>query len=291
MAWLLFIDESGHDRRLAPYEVLAGVAVQDWHVWNLIKELHAAEIRRFGRRYSAGTDELKGKKILKTKVFHHVALNTPVSDADIPILAKKALDDGANSSVREWKALALAKLAYVTDVFALCARFRCRVFASVVETDAPGTASDGLRKDYGYLFERFFYFLEDNKPREHGIIVFDELEKTRSHLLIDQCHRYFKDTAIGRHRASLIVPEPFFVHSDLTTGIQLADLAAYVISWGFRTPAMQKPSRKELAPYAKQIAELRYRASRKRDGEDFDIWSIAHISDLRTSLERDVSER
>ena len=78
MAWLLFIDESGHDRRLAPYEVLAGVAVQDYHAWNLIKELHAAEIRRFGRRYSAGTDELKGKKILKAKVFHHVALNTSI---------------------------------------------------------------------------------------------------------------------------------------------------------------------------------------------------------------------
>ncbi len=286
MAWLLFIDESGHDRRLAPYEVLAGMAVQDCHVWNLIKELHDAEVRRFGRRYSAGRDELKGKKLLKTKVFHHIALNTPVSEAEGPTLAKKALDDGANSSVREWKALALAKLAYVSDVFALCKRFRCRVFASVVEIDAPQTASDGLRKDYGYLFERFFYFLEDNRPREHGVVVFDELEKSRSHLLIDQCHRYFKDTAIGRHRASLIVPEPFFVHSDLTTGIQLADLAAYVISWGFRTPAMTKPNRAELAPYARQIAELRYRTAKMRGGNDLDIWSIAHITDLRTSIER-----
>src|SRR5262249_12777612 len=151
---------------------------------------------------------------------------------------------------------------------------------------APQTASDGLRKDYGYLFERFFYFLEDNLPREQGIVVFDELEKSRSHLLIDQCHGYFKDTAIGRHRASLIVPEPFFVHSDLTTGIQLADLAAYVISWGFRTPAMTKPKRAELAPYARQVAELRYRTAKIRGGIDLDIWSIAHITDLRTSFER-----
>src|SRR6185437_9507224 len=159
MAWLIFIDESGHDRKLAPYEVLAGMAVQDHHVWDLIKELHAAELRRFGRRYSAGTDELKGKKILKTKVFHHFVLNTPVSAEEMPILAKKALDDGANSSVREWKALAMVKLAYVNDVFSLCERFKCKVFASVVELNAPGTMSGGLRKDYGYLFERFFYFL------------------------------------------------------------------------------------------------------------------------------------
>lgn len=129
--------------------------------------------------------------------------------------------------------------------------------------------------------------MEDGKPQERGVIVFDELEKSRSHILIDQCHRYFKETAIGRMRANLVIPEPFFVHSDLTTGIQLADLAAYCISWGFRTPAMKKPSRHELAPYSKQIADLRYRAVRNRDGnENFEIWSIAHIPDLRTHSER-----
>jgi hypothetical protein len=29
MSWALFIDESGQDRRQSPYEVLAGVAVED----------------------------------------------------------------------------------------------------------------------------------------------------------------------------------------------------------------------------------------------------------------------
>jgi uncharacterized protein DUF3800 len=29
MAWFLFIDESGQDHREAPYEVLAGVAIED----------------------------------------------------------------------------------------------------------------------------------------------------------------------------------------------------------------------------------------------------------------------
>lgn len=62
----------------------------------------------------------------------------------------------------------------------------CRTFASIVETDACPTATGGLRKDYAYLFERFFYFLEDNNSREQGIVVFDELEKSQSHLLIDQ---------------------------------------------------------------------------------------------------------
>lgn len=152
-----------------------------------------------------------------------------------------------------------------------------------------------LRKDYAYLFERFFYFLEDiaieTGHAQQGLVVFDELEKSRSHILVGQIYAYFKETAIGRQRASLIIPEPFFVHSDLTTGIQIADLVAYSISWGFRTPRMTKSRREELGPYANQIARLRHRSLRERRGnKNFEIWSIAHIRDLRTNVERLAEE-
>jgi len=292
MAWFLFIDESGQDHGASPYEVLAGVAINDESVWGLVNELHDAEIAHFGRRYSGGPRELKGKKILKAKTFRHAELNCSVLPNEVPNLTREVLDDGAvNNSVRHLKALALAKIAYVSDVFAICAGHGCRIFASMVETSAPQTNLDGLRKDYAYLFQRFFYFLEDESALsgivQRGIIVFDELEKSRSHLLIDQCHRYFKDTATGRQRASLIIPEPFFVHSDLTTGVQIADLVAYCVSWGFRIAATRKPARPELAPYATQLARLRYRALRPRFGNPYyEIWSVAHITDLRTQLER-----
>ena len=67
MAWFLFIDESGQDHHESPYEVLAGVAINEESLWDLVKELHNTEIAHFGRRYSGGARELKGKKILKTK--------------------------------------------------------------------------------------------------------------------------------------------------------------------------------------------------------------------------------
>ena len=290
MAWLLFIDESGHDRKKAPYEVLAGVAIQDRVLWPMINAIHEAELARFGRRYSAGSAELKGKKLLKTKVFRHAELNAPIPDENIPVLAKACLDDGMNADVLRIRALALAKLAYVRDVFDLCTRFECKAFASIVEIDAPRTTMGGLRKDYAYLFERFFYFLEDWKYDERGIIVFDELEKSRSHILVDQAHQYFKETATGRVRAGLIIPEPLFVHSDLTTGIQVADLIAYCVSWGFRTSRMTKPARDELAPFAEQVASLRYRAVRPIEGEDRDIWSFQIIDDLRTRNERQMGD-
>ena len=147
------------------------------------------------------------------------------------------------------------------------------------------------RKDYGYLFERFFYFLEDKSTEvgypQQGIVVFDELDKAKSHILIDQAHKYFKDTAIGRHRAELVIPEPFFVHSDLTTGIQIADLVAYCLSWAFRLPSMDKPLREELAPYIEQLKRLRHRAIRSMQGKnDFEIWSVSYIDDLRTAGEK-----
>ena len=155
MAWFLFIDESGQDHQDSPYEVLAGVAVRDCDIGPIVQELHAIEIRNFGRRYSSRAHELKGKKILKTKVFGHTKLNVEVPSDQVWSLAKRALDDGANATSQQWKALALAKINDVRDMFDLCRRFDCRVIASVVEIDAPATASGGLRKDYAYLFERF----------------------------------------------------------------------------------------------------------------------------------------
>jgi hypothetical protein len=231
MAWFLFVDESGQDHRDSPYEVLAGVAIRDSAIWPFIQELHEAELRNFGRRYSGGGRELKGTKILKRKTFAHAALNCTVSLAEIPALAKEFMDDGgANNTIRHFKALGLAKLNYVQEVFALCAKYDCRIFGSIVEIDAHPTSSNGLRKDYAYLFQRFFYFLDDIHNDDQGVVVFDELEKTKSHILIEQTHRYFKETVTGRTRSRLIVPEPFFVHSDLTTGIQVADLVAYCLS-------------------------------------------------------------
>jgi hypothetical protein len=286
MAWFLFIDESGHDRRSSPYEVLAGIAVQDRDLWNLVNALHDAELAQFGRRYSAGNAEIKGRELLKRKVFQHLALNVELDEGEVRDLARAALDDGAAATVRHLKALARAKLAYVRSVFDICARFRCRAFASIVETHAQPTASGGLRKDYGYLFERFYYFLEDQRSGDYGIIVFDELDKSKSHILIEQAHHYFKNTATGRQRAGLIIPEPFFVHSDLTTGIQIADLVAYCVSWGFRLPRMTKLSQPELLPFAEQVAALRYRTTRDRNGDpNHVIWSFSHINDLRTRSE------
>jgi hypothetical protein len=53
----------------------------------------------------------------------------------------------------------------------------------------------------------------------------------------------------GRQRAGRILPEPLFVHSDLTTGVRLTELVAYILSWGWRLRSMTGPARPELGKF------------------------------------------
>lgn len=284
MAHFLFVDESGQDHRESPYEVLAGVVIEDRDLWNLVRAIQDAETDYFGTRYSAGSRELKSKKLLNRKTFRKAAQMAEFNADERRALSKSCLDSGETAGRCEMSALAQAKLAYVGEVLDLCAQHHCKVIASVIRNNASDVLPDGmLRRDYCYLFERFFYYLEDRGADSMGIVVFDELEKSRSHLLVEQMDRYFKFTAKGRYRASQVIPEPFFVHSDLTTGVQLADLAAYVLSWGFRgATGLSKPARNELDPYVEQVRRMRFKVMRDVGPEmrAMPIWSFTIISEL-----------
>jgi hypothetical protein len=287
MAYFLFIDESGQDRQESPYEVLAGVAIEDKKLWPMILRLRDAETRIFGRLYGAKSGELKAKRLLKKKTFNLAARTGIMEPDERRDRARRCLEDGGNAEPLDLAALAQAKIAFVNTLINICREFDVKVFASIVATNERIYNEDFLRKDYSYLFERFYYFLEDLGGDHCGIIVFDELEKSRSHILLEQLSLYFKETQRGQQRATKIIPEPLFVHSDLTTGIQVADIAAYLLSWGFRTGELTKPARQELVPIVKRLASLRYRASKYvvKLGV-IDIWSIAIISNLRARGEQ-----
>ena len=279
MAFFLFIDESGQDHHDSPYEVLAGVAINDADLWDFIRRAHELELFCFGRKYREIGSEIKARTFLKRKTFRLAKQLPAISLAERATLAKSALDDGAHVSKMQLTALAQAKLDYSRRLLELCNHFRFKVFASIIENeDSIPSDKEMLRKDYIYLFERFYYFLEDKDDDPRGIVVFDELDKSASHLLLDQMDRYFKRTAKGRSRARLIIPEPFFVHSDLTTGIQVVDFIAYIISWNLRIGRLNKPSREELNPYLDLIMPLRYRTIRKIGIiDDYAIWSVVAV--------------
>lgn len=281
MAYFFFIDESGTDRQDSLYEVLCGVAIKDIDLWNIVTQLKNLEEQFLGTRYSGSKREIKGKKFLKRKVFKLANSIDPIPEAERTLLSKECIENGAVATIRNLAALAQAKLEYVKTLLELCAQFRIKVFASISSEPIRDTDDEMqglLRRDYVYAFERMYYYLEDKKTDDQGIIVFDELEKSQSHILVSQLENYFKKTSKGRQRSGLVIPEPFFVHSDLTTGIQIADLIAYIISWGLRLKGMKEQARPELSEFVELIKPLRYRTTREiGEISNMEIWSVTYV--------------
>lgn len=115
-----------------------------------------------------------------------------------------------------------------------------------------------LRRDYASLFERYFDFLGEQAGQPQGLVIFDELERSRSHVLIEQMDEYFERSEAGRGRSARILPEPLFVHSDLSTLVQVADLVAYLVSWAVRVDGLDQPARGELRALGDRVYRLRH---------------------------------
>jgi hypothetical protein len=300
---LLFVDESGQDHGEMPYEVLAGIAVEQVHLWNLVKAIRAAEKEHFGDYLrNLRVTELKAKKLLKRKRFRLANQRIDIPVEELPALAHAALikgvaakeagRDSSDVTARELTGYSRSVLRFVDSVLDIAAGFDVKVFASVVDTDAVESETDVLRKDVVYLFERYFYMLKDHCPDRRGLVVFDELEKSKAKHLIQRMAAYFLGTKTGRFRSSLIVPEPFFVHSDLTTGVFVADLTAYILGWGWRLSRMPQPCRDELKPYARKLHDLQYHGRKpKQDGTGhWQLHGIVYLDDLRGRLDRLADE-
>jgi len=238
---------------------------------------------------------LKAKKLLKKKTFKIASQLPDIKSTERTQLAQQCLikgqkslgKDGSGATKSELTALCQAKIAFVEHLLELCANYRVKAFASIVDRDAKRPEGKGfLRKDYAFLFERFYYFLEDQRGEPQGLVAFDELDKSQCHLLLDQMTHYFRETAKGRMRSSLVIPEPFFVHSHLTTAVQIADIVAYITAWGVRLPGMKREKRTELDGLAEQICTLRYKTSRENRGSEHAIWSFVLLNDLRTKRQK-----
>lgn len=284
MSWALFIDESGQDQRQSPYEVLAGIAIEDRKLWRLIRDLSDAQEQIFGvRLFEAYGNEAKAQKLLKKKVFAHAAQLPPFPADERQALSREILMDGSAVSRDRLTALAQAKLAYVARALDLSRAAGAQAFASIVPQAAPRPAGGMLRKDYAYLFERFFYFLNSQPEDPMGYVVFDELDKSASHILLNQVSEYFLKTNKGRTRSRLIIPEPFFVHSDMTTMVQVADLIAYLLSWGVRLNGMTEARRPELDDLCLKVMRLRFT---QHTPGGYTNYGFKIINDLRAAAEK-----
>lgn len=291
MAYFLYVAASGRDGGACPYGVLAGVAVEERDLWNLAQALADAQFRHFGRTLKPREAAGRPRNLLKHKSFRLAAQMRPIELDERRELARACLERGEGADRRALTALAQAKLAYVGEALELCARFRCRFVASITPRTAAAPPPGTLRKDFLYLFERFFYFLDDLKPSPVGVIVARDHDGSLGRLVAEQMDRYFKHTTRGRQRASLVVPEPLVSRGELTAGNEVAALVAYITAWGFRTRELTEPARRELYGFKEQVRGLRYRAVREiGDNPNFVIWGFSVVNDLRAREERDGAE-
>jgi len=297
---LLFLDESGIDETIAPCVVLGGVSISEENLWQFEQAARSLQREIFGIELSEIGIEIKGKRLLKSKTFRHAAQGPAIEIEKRRALAKDFLMKGyqekttGNPNVRmkdEYTAYGQAALDFVERLIDVAAVFGVKVFGSIVRKGCPSPSDDyALRKDYSYLLERYFYYLETLPATDHGLLICDELEVNQSRVLIDQMTKYFQSTSRGQVRCTRIVPVPFFVHSHLTTAIQLADLVCYIANWAVRIPGMSEHIRPELEGLGRKVKDMQFYTVRYEqfEGKSWPKFGFCYIDDLRSASERGV---
>lgn len=288
MAWLLFVDESGHDHSVSPYEVRGGVALHVRDLWPFEREMTRLELECFGAPLRQYRTEVKGAKLLEPRRFKWAAQAPAMDAAERRKHCRSFLTKGLEklSPTRpEFTAMGQASLEMARGVLELLRDREARLFACAIPRGTPrqpaGDFADYLRKDHVFLFERFFYFLEGQK--QHGVIVMDESDKASDRRFIERIHAYFTKSFIGRQRTAWILPTPLFVASDMNAAVQAADLCMYCINWGFRLPGrgMNNPTRPEVADqFGPLLHRLQFIGEGYRDGEVFKTYGIVYVPDL-----------
>jgi len=281
------MDESGHDHRNLPAEVRGGVSLHVSKVWPFVQAWHRLELEVFGVRLAEFGKEIKGHKLLDKDRFKWAAQMEELSDEERRAGARRFLTLSLEKKPpgrKDFTAYGQACIGMARQILMLLKRYDAKIFASIIPRGVkppPDYAySHFLRKDHAFLLERFYYHLAER--REHGVLVMDESDKSQDRGFVGRLHDYFTRTQVGRDRTEWIVPSPFFVASDMSVGVQAADLVLYCINWGVRLPVwgFEGRVRNEIAQEFKpRLLDLQFRGTGSRAGESFQSFGMFYLSD------------
>ena len=241
MSYLLFMDESGHDHKSLPYEVRGGICLRDNAVGAFTDDMKRLELNCFGDHLHNYGSEIKAVKLLRKDRFKWADYERKIPSSERRKLCRQflaATARGSSPTRRGFCAYRQASQAFVRLLFSSLRSFDAKVFGSMIPRGTgrpPTTANPELvRKDITFLFERFYYFLDEK--REMGMIVMDETDRTDDRRFMRKLERYFVAHERGREHASLIIPTPFFVGSDMSYPVQAADVVIHCIAQSYRAP-------------------------------------------------------
>jgi hypothetical protein len=132
------------------------------------------------------------------------------------------------------------------------------------------------KKAYELILERIEKFMREYHPKHNALIVMDDtsLQLNRA---VAMKHAYFQRSGNQNVSFRHIIEYPFFTRSELSNGVQLADLCAYNVYRAFKTLDFNYPY------FAMQLPMFYKRASQERlDGlkvwpEGSDLIEFARI--------------
>ena len=228
--------------------------------------------------------ELKGSTLLGKKQFRFAEQDAFLDDESRRKHCREFLAKGIRKRLPfGWSLAPMVKRAWKWQPASCnCSTLTAALFAAVVPRSIQRPAAPNiegyLRKDHVFLFERFFYLLEEKQ--RYGLIVMDETDKTEDRRFVRQMEQYFTKTAPGQYRTTWIIPSPFFVASDMSYAVQAADVCIYCVNWGFRLDAigMTAASRPEIAQrFGPWLNRLQFHGQGYRDGQRSRVSKLLHV--------------
>lgn len=264
-----------------------GIALHARRLWNFIQDWQRLEVDAFGVRLASFGKEAKGAKLLDRDRLRWAAQTPPMPGADRRKNAQAFIQKGLDRRppiALEFAAYGQACQEMARGIFDILAAHEAKLFACAiprgVRPPSGFSQADYLRKDHVFLFERYFYFLEEK--REHGLLIMDESDKRLDRDFVARIERYFSRTATGRNRTFRIVPAPLFVASDMTYAVQAADVTLYCLNWGFRVANwnVDLEKRQEIATeFGPKLRRLQWEGEGNRDGRAFRSFGIVFVPD------------
>lgn len=104
------------------------------------------------------------------------------------------------------------------------------------------------RKAWELLCERIELFMREFHPKHKALLVADDVSK-QDNISLSLKHSYFLENATSSGlNFKNIIETPFFVRSELSEGVQFADLCSYNVYRAFRQSDWEYPPFKRLIP-------------------------------------------
>lgn len=204
---LFFIDESWHTTKDGRYKVgvLSAIQIKSHDFNDCSIDIFNLKIKHLG--YQCRDNELKGKELLKNWLFK-----------------------------LEAKGIKSVGLSLARDIIDYIASRGVQFFASVVlsteEIDLACADATQLERPFFFLCERIDLFMKENHPGLMAKMIFDDRGLQCNENISKAISNFFHRSRVGQS-FDHIIKVPFFAISSENTGIQIADIGAYILGSRF----------------------------------------------------------